>query len=170
MQQQQQHSGPSALLEATPGSEEGSASVTVKAPAQDQTQRQAQGQGQSEGQPPAQAHHSGPSAMLADADGPQANDSKEEQGTQRQPEAAVPPGRGPASAAAPQLDIVEPLELVEALAAYAEDEQLLEDELVLHFFPFGGVERAVKLMAAMRAGTWPPLDDADVPNECVPMK
>lgn len=50
-----------------------------------------------------------------------------------------------------------PEELVQALAAYCEEEQLGADEVALHFFPFGGLAGTLHLAARLRNGTWPPL-------------
>lgn len=50
-----------------------------------------------------------------------------------------------------------PEELVQALAAYCEEEQLGADEVALHFFPFGGLAETLRLAAGLRNGTWPSL-------------
>lgn len=51
--------------------------------------------------------------------------------------------------------LVRPEELVLALAAYAERESLAAGELVLHFYPFGGVSPGLQLMHELASGEWP---------------
>lgn len=50
-----------------------------------------------------------------------------------------------------------PDEVVLAVAAYCERERVLPGEVALHVFPFGGLRRAMDLLAALRGGSWPPL-------------
>jgi hypothetical protein len=49
-----------------------------------------------------------------------------------------------------------PEELVLAIAAYCERAAVPAGEVVLHFFPFGGVSRSTQLIQELRHGTWPP--------------
>lgn len=54
--------------------------------------------------------------------------------------------------------LVLPEELVLALAAYVEREQLPEGEVVLHLYPFGGVDRSLQLLRDMAEGAWPAVE------------
>ena len=51
-----------------------------------------------------------------------------------------------------------PDEAVLAIAEFAERENLTPDELVLHFFPFGGVAKTAELIEQMLGGAWPIFD------------
>lgn len=53
--------------------------------------------------------------------------------------------------------IVWPEELVLALAGYCDREQVPLGEVVLHVFPFGGLQLAFELTTKLSEGTWPPL-------------
>lgn len=52
-------------------------------------------------------------------------------------------------------EVVWPEELVLALAAFCASECIDEHELVLHFYPFGGLARTFELTSSLRDGTWP---------------
>jgi len=54
--------------------------------------------------------------------------------------------------------LVLPEEVVLALAAYAEREGLEEDVVVLHLYPFGGVEKAIRMLQDLVAGAWPKVE------------
>ena len=90
--------------------------------------------------------------------------------TPTETDVAEKPTKTPAAKPKPPLEIVEPTELVEALANYCEDEGLGDDDVVLHMYPFGGLTRTLRLMAGLRDGTWPVLDTEDTPSECTPHK
>jgi hypothetical protein len=48
-----------------------------------------------------------------------------------------------------------PEEMVLAIAAYCEQAAIPDGEVVLHFFPFGGVAKSVELIAELVGGAWP---------------
>merc|ERR1712060_1036012 len=67
-----------------------------------------------------------------------------------------------ASAVASEGDeIIEPKELILALAAFCVLERVPRGEIALHVFPFGGLSRALRLTSALRDGTWPALGFQD---------
>ena len=79
-----------------------------------------------------------------------------------QPPAAQPPAAQPPAAAIPSTSeaagapaVVEPEELCLALAAYCERERLGAGEVVLHLYPFGGVESGLRMLQRMADGVWP---------------
>merc|ERR1719414_908380 len=86
--------------------------------------------------PPPSAAVSGPSAFVQDVTASKAEVSAEG-GTQQ----------GTSS-------VVWPDELVLALAAYCEREGLADGEVMLHFFPFGGLARTFELISQLQAGSW----------------
>ena len=94
---------------------------------------------------------SGPSTQVQPAQPPAA-----------QPPAAQPPAAQPPAAAIPSTSeaagapaVVEPEELCLALAAYCERERLGAGEVVLHLYPFGGVESGLRMLQRMADGVWP---------------
>lgn len=54
-------------------------------------------------------------------------------------------------------EVIWPEEMVLALAAFCERERLPEGEVVLHFYPFGGMARTFELTSMLKEGTWPHL-------------
>lgn len=92
---------------------------------------------QPEKAPPPGAAVSGPSAFVQDAAASKAEVSAE--GAAKQGASAI----------------VWPDELVLALAAYCEREGLADGEVMLHFFPFGGLARTFELISQLQAGSWP---------------
>lgn len=59
-------------------------------------------------------------------------------------------------------EIIEPQELILALAAFCERERVPRGEVALHFFPFGGLPRTLQLTASLRKGTWPLLTNEEL--------
>ena len=55
-------------------------------------------------------------------------------------------------------DVVWPVGLVEALAAYCEGARCETTEVRLHFYPFGGIKKTMDFVEALEAGSLHPLE------------
>ena len=84
-----------------------------------------------------QQQHSGPSALVGASD---------DAGT-----------AAPKDSNAPDDELIFPIDQIEALAAFCEHEHVNAEAIHVHFYPFGGIAPAVKMVNDLRCGAWPPL-------------
>lgn len=61
----------------------------------------------------------------------------------------------PPSAIEPSRSLEQPRELLLALASFCEAKSVPETEIMIHFFPFGGLPSALELTSALRSGSFP---------------
>jgi 5,10-methylenetetrahydrofolate reductase len=96
----------------------------------------------------------GPSVMVNNAVSADTGDNKGAGSGSSEVATTNQPVPSPSTAAVPVL----PEEIVLALAAYCEQAAIPDGEVVLHFFPFGGVAKCTQLITDLAGGAWPIVD------------